>query len=279
MARSKTNYGQDWVTKHLPQLKRQWAEREAEELALAIEYEADGVRMDEALEKARQEEYRRKVWLGAYGPVQTLPVVQTTARPEGGDCNNAEPNTSGSHSKPRIRNRTLAPPVPPENGWGERLRRTRTGKQDDGEDEDEQTDNEDTIDDTSEDTSDDGEGSGQTEIYQADDSGENSDSYNGPNAESLAVVLGLILSNDNRGTEREISSKRKHDNESVIDDTSESGDGNGGGAPAAKKAKLVKGVTGHVCENEIENAIGNNDLNEENIPNAKARKRKRGDDG
>jgi hypothetical protein len=191
----------------LSQLEKQWAERKAKQLALAAEYEANNARMGDDLEKARQDEYRRMIWLGAYGPRALLPA-QGTEETSNSNGDNAEPSTNetnGVPSKPRIRNRTMAPPAPPENGWGWRLRRTRADR-DGNEDEDGQTDSDGTED-------------GEEEIERTtkrqkiSNSGESSYGFSNSHSESANTGLDMVFGEDNRGSVSETSSKSKRDRE------------------------------------------------------------------
>ncbi|KAH0547582.1 hypothetical protein FGG08_000307 [Glutinoglossum americanum] len=123
MARDKSKFGQDWVTKHLPQLKQEWAARKAKQAEEWEAYVADKTERNEAEEKAKQEEHMRKHWVRADGRPWT-PAVKATA---GQSRSVAGPSTSTGPSKPRARQDPVAHRAPAENGWGERLRGPRSG--------------------------------------------------------------------------------------------------------------------------------------------------------
>ncbi|KAI9766354.1 MAG: hypothetical protein M1840_006618 [Geoglossum simile] len=258
MARSKANFGQDWVTKHLPQLQKEWAERKAKQLTLAAGYKANRANMDEEMERAIQEERRRMILLGAHGPRALLPV-QTTAETSSNNSDNAEQSTTGSFSKPRIRNRIMAPAAPPENGWAERLRRTRADK-DDNEDEDGRTDS---------DESDDGEEGIErtTKRYRINSSGGINDSFGGSRGGNVNTGFDMVYGRDNWSNVSETSSKSNQNREVGIANTTSESDSEDGEIVAA--ARLMEGFLGHVHEKEIEDTIKIND-NKGNVPPAEA---------
>ncbi|KAH0553087.1 hypothetical protein GP486_006721 [Trichoglossum hirsutum] len=118
MARDKTNFGQDWVTKHRKQIMEAAAARKKKQLEELEKYNADKAQRDEAEERSRQEAHNREHWVRVSGRQWTPPTARAT--PGSGEAT-AEQGDSAGQSGPRTRRDATDPLAPAGISLGEPL--------------------------------------------------------------------------------------------------------------------------------------------------------------